>query len=131
MVNVNAYNIRLDGNKRLSQNFLLSEFRCKDGSDVILVSAKLVLLLQKIRDWAASPVTINSAYRTFSYNKQIGGATSSQHCLGTAADIVVKGKTPSQVAAFVETLMPDRGGIGIYGSFVHVDVRAAKSRWDG
>ena len=37
------------------------------------------------------------------------------------------------LAAYVETLLPNRGGIGRYynDNFVHVDVRTAKSRWKG
>jgi uncharacterized protein YcbK (DUF882 family) len=48
-----------------------------------------------------------------------------------AADIVVKGVTPREVAAYANTLMPYTGGIGIYNTFTHVDVRTAKSRWNG
>lgn len=46
-------------------------------------------------------------------------------------DIKVAGATPKTVAAYVEKLMPDKGGIGIYNSFTHVDVRETKSRWKG
>ena len=131
MTSVNAYNIKLDGDLKLSEFFRLHEFQCKDGSDVILVAPELVRVLQKIREWAKAPVTVTSGYRTFAYNKKIKGATSSQHCLGTAADIVVSRKTPKQVAAFAETLLTGRGGIGVYSGFTHVDVRPNRSRWNG
>ena len=87
--------------------------------------------LQKIRTYFCRAVTINSAYRTPTYNKKVGGATYSQHQYGTAADIVVKGVEPKDVAKYVETLIPDTGGIGIYSTFTHVDVREVKSRWNG
>ena len=49
-------------------------------------------LLQKIRDHFGDQVIINSGYRTVSYNAEVNGAAKSQHCKGTAADIVVKGQ---------------------------------------
>lgn len=127
---VKTYSVKKDGSTYLSKNFKVSEFKCNDGSDTVLISDKLVGLLQNIRDHFGVAVTINSAYRTESYNKKIGGATKSQHVNGTAADIVVKGATPLEVAQYVEHIMPDSGGIGVYQSFTHVDVRASRSRWD-
>ena len=127
---VETYSVKKDGSTYLSKNFKVSEFKCNDGSDTVLISDKLVDLLQKIRDHFGVAVTINSAYRTESYNKKIGGATKSQHVNGTAADIVVKGATPLEVAQYVEHIMPDSGGIGVYQSFTHVDVRTSRSRWD-
>ena len=127
---VKTYSLKRDGNKRLSANFRVREFRCRDGSDKILVSTELVELLQRIRDHFGAAVTINSAYRTAAHNAQVGGAPRSQHMQGTAADIVVSGATPLEVAQYVEHLQPDRGGIGVYKSFTHVDVRAGRARWD-
>lgn len=128
---VKYYSKKKEGNIQLSTNFKVNEMACKDGSDVIFVSPELVDILQKIRDHFKSPVTITSGYRTPTYNKKVGGATYSQHTYGTAADIKVKGIKPKAVAQFVETLMPNKGGIGIYSNFTHVDVREEKSRWNG
>ena len=127
---VKTYSVKKDGNTYLSKNFKVSEFKCNDGSDTVLISDKLVGLLQKIRDHFGVAVTINSGYRTSTYNKKVGGATNSQHVKGTAADIVVKGVDPLTVAQYSEHLMPDSGGIGVYQTFTHVDVRTSRSRWD-
>ena len=128
---VNIYSKSKDGNKNLSANFKVKEFACKDGSDPIFISQELVEVLQKIRTHFGKPVTINSAYRTPTHNKREGGATYSQHLYGTAADIVVSGVQPKEVAKYAETLLSGTGGIGIYGGFTHVDVREEKSRWNG
>lgn len=126
-----AYSVAKDGATYISKNFRVREFRCQDGSDVVFIESDLVDILQKIRDHFGKAVTINSAFRTFSHNKKVGGATYSQHLYGTAADIKVSGVAASAVADFAETLMPNTGGIGRYSTFTHVDVRSIKSRWNG
>lgn len=128
---VKVYSKAKEGNVKLSKNFTVKEFACSDGTDTVFISLALVNLLQKIRNHFGKAVIINSAYRTEAHNKSIGGATYSQHKYGLAADIHINGVTPKEIAAYVETLMPSSGGIGIYKSFVHVDVRLVKSRWNG
>lgn len=131
MIKVTAFSLELTGNTNITKNFKIKEFACKDGSDTVFISPKLVDILQKIRDHFEKPVTINSGYRTDSYNKKIGGAKYSNHKYGTAADIAIKGVSPMAIAEYAETLLPDTGGIGIYNSFIHIDVRTIKSRWIG
>ena len=131
MVEINAYSKAKDGTKKLSGNFKVSEFACRDGSDAVLVAPRLVMVLQTIRDHFGAAVTINSGYRTPQYNTKVGGVTDSQHCYGTAADIVVKGQTPAAVAAYARTIMPDWGGVGVYDSFTHIDIREQKTDWQG
>lgn len=121
-----TFSYALDGNKPLSKNFKVREFRCKDGSDEILIDMELVRNLQKIRDWAGASITINSGYRTPSHNASIGGATRSQHIYGKAADIICSGKTPLQLAQKAETL----GMMGIEWNddlnYTHIDTRTNK-----
>lgn len=126
-----SYSLRKDGETYLSPDFQVKEFACRDGSDKIMISLRLVHILQCIRDHFGKPVTVNSAYRTEAYNAKVGGAKASQHLRGTAADIAIKGVAPSAVAAYAETLLPNTGGIGRYETFTHVDVREGKARWTG
>jgi uncharacterized protein YcbK (DUF882 family) len=128
---VKVYSKAKDGTKKLSANFKVNEFACQDGSDPIFISPELVTVLQKIRTHFGKAVTINSGFRTAAHNKKVDGATYSQHLYGTAADIVVKGISPKIVAVYAETLLPNKGGIGIYDNFTHIDVRKEKSRWNG
>lgn len=128
---IKAYSKAKDGNKLLSTNFKVKEFACTDGTDPIFIDTDLVAILQKIRNHFGKPVTITSAYRTPPRNKAVGGTNYSQHLYGRAADISVKATAPKSVAAYVEKLLPGKGGIGIYSTFVHVDVRSTKARWKG
>ena len=131
-MSVKTYSRAKEGSKMLSANFKVSEFKCKDGSDKILVDEALVDVLQDIRDHFKKAVNINSAYRTESYNKKVGGASKSQHLYGKAADIVISGVKPREVAVYAES--KGVGGIGLYeyggtSGFCHVDTRSGKSRW--
>ena len=110
------------------------EFRCKCGKCggyPVEPSWDLLLILDKIREHFKAPVRINSGIRCEAHNKSVAGASKSQHLYGTAADIRVDGVSPAKVAEYAETLLPNTGGIGIYSTFTHVDVRKTKSRWNG
>ena len=133
MVEINAYSKKKDGEKKLSSNFKVKEFACKDGSDAVLVAPRLVMVLQSIRDHFSAACDIHSSYRTPQYNAKVGGAAQSQHCYGTAADITVKGVDVETVAAYARKIMPDWGGVGIYKEqgFIHVDVRETRYDWNG
>lgn len=131
MATIKAYSKKKHGNKKVSANFRVKEFACTDGSDPIFIATELVNVLQKIRTHFGKSVTITSAYRTPTKNKAVGGTTYSQHLYGMAADIKVKGVSPKKVAAYAEKLLPKSGGIGVYSTFTHIDVRSTKSRWNG
>ena len=131
-----AWSRTRDGTRKLSANFTVAEFACKDGSDPVFVDSSLAALLQKIRDHFGRPVVITSGYRTAAHNAAVGGSKSSQHLLGRAADIQVAGVSVEDVASYAEALMPDWGGVGRYPikagrarGWVHVDTRPNKSRW--
>lgn len=115
--------------------FKRSEFACKCGKYCngfpVEPDEKLVKTLETIREHFGAPVTVSSGIRCKTHNTNIGGATKSQHMEGTAADIKVKGISPSEVVAYAESLMPNTGGIGTYNTFTHIDVRSTKSRWNG
>ena len=120
-----TFNKATSGEMKLSENFKVKEFACKDGSNTILIDVGFVQThLQDIRTHFGVPVTINSGYRTPAYNKKVGGAKSSYHMKGRAFDIVVKGHTPAEVARYAQSL--GINGIIQYNSFVHIDSRESK-----
>lgn len=122
---IKEYSKRRDGDKRLSENFKVKEFACHDGSDLIKVDVDFITgPLQDIRTHFGMPITINSGYRTPSYNVKVGGAKNSYHVRGQAYDIVVKGHTPQEVAQYASSI--GIKGIIQYNTFVHVDSRPMK-----
>ena len=131
MYDVKVYSLSAEGAKQITPHFKVREFACSDGSDVVFVSQALADILENVRVHYGRPVTITSGYRTVSYNKTVNGSSKkSQHCNGLAADIKVEGHTPKEVYDYACSLLGDHGGVGIYNTFVHVDVRAVKSRFD-
>ena len=115
----------------VSLNFSRSEFKCKCCGET-KVDAHLVAALQELRDLAKVPITVISGYRCPKHNSAVGGAKASQHMLGKAADIVIKGLTPFEMFRLAERIEAFKnGGMGLYPShgFVHVDVRGHRSRW--
>ena len=132
---IKTYSLSKDGDKQLAKNFKLKEFRCKDGSDKVLVDELLPTALQIYRDTINMPINILSAYRTESYNESCGGAKNSYHVLGSANDIYCKGKRALDIAKWFEANGEKLGirGIGLYINraieFVHIDTRKTKYYW--
>ena len=139
-MSIREYTLSKDGTRQLSPGFRVREFVCT-GSDTVKVDDELVVLLQCIREHLGKPVHITSGYRTAAHNAAVGGAKSSQHLLGKAADFWVEGVPVATVADYAEKLLPGRGGIGRYPKnaahpgrstgWVHIDTRPNKSRWRG
>ena len=129
-MSVGTYSLALEGDKLLSPHFRVREFACRDGADLVKIDTDLVELLERIRTAACGAVTVNSGYRTASYNQKVGGARASQHLLGRAADIQVSGASPLLVGQIAEYYLGGHGGIGVYQTFTHVDTRTARARWD-
>lgn len=109
------------------------ELACKDGTPypdefirdgrVRILARAFELIRQKCGN---KPIKINSAYRTGSWNRKIGGARDSLHLYGCALDLVPpKGMSVDQfydlIHAFHQEL--DVYGLGKYPTFVHIDIR--------
>ena len=111
-------------------HFKRSEFKCKCGScDQDTVDYELLTVLNRLREYFNTPITINSGNRCASYNKDIGGSKNSQHLRSRAADIVVDGVHPHEVYSTLATWYPYSYGIGKYEFFTHIDSRGTKARW--
>ncbi|MDW7678876.1 MAG: D-Ala-D-Ala carboxypeptidase family metallohydrolase [Bacillota bacterium] len=113
----------------ISENFILKEFECNDGSHQVALRHELLDKLQRLREEAGKPVIITSGYRNPSHNARVGGSPTSRHLTGEAADIRIPGLHPDEVAQLAAAV--GFTGIGIYDSFTHVDIRPVPARWRG
>lgn len=130
---------------RLSPYFHLDEFECHDGTGVpdhLLGNCqRLADTLTPIRLAAGVPLAIISGYRTKAWNDRVGGADDSAHMTAEAADVRPgRGMTPAELhdmilAHYKSGKLPILGGLGLYRSWVHVDVRKSADghlrRWTG
>jgi len=124
---------------KLTENFSLWEFKCRDGTSVpdecMDNVQKLADNLQILRDLIGKPIRVISGYRSPKYNRRIGGARKSQHMKAKAADIKIKGMSPKEVKDLIESLIKQgkmhKGGIGLYKTFTHYDIRGRNTRWYG
>jgi len=120
----------------ITANFTSGEFDCKGKNcrcTVTRVDSRLARKLQMLRRLTGKPITISSGNRCPGHNRDVGGSSSSYHLntKGRAADIIVTGMSPAQMARLAQ----ETGftGIGRYdgtaGRFVHVDVRPSPYFW--
>ncbi len=110
----------------------------------------LVETLDVIREALGRPLHVDSGYRTLTYDQRLydhsvatgGGANDkapplqSQHPRGRAADIRTGSLTPLELRDLIGALyrggkLPHLGGLGLYTSFVHIDVRKRPVLADG
>lgn len=124
--------------KKITPHFTVGEIVCKDGSPEYIINGAVLEGLEKLRAIIGKPIIINSAYRTPEYNAKVGGSPRSQHMLGNAVDFHVKGMNTTTVYEILRKngfLGKVFTGVGVYNSFVHVDVRPNPhprgfSQWD-
>lgn len=123
----------LESSDGSTAHFDFSEFTSHDGSgfgggnvgsaqvkeNVRRLMYKLEALRRKAGD---RPVTINSGFRSVSYNASVGGASNSMHTYGVAADVVVSGLSTLSTYRIAETC--GFSGLETYTvSWQHVDSR--------
>lgn len=113
----------------VSTHFKRSEFACRCGCGFDEIEQDLVDVVEDVRCHFDASTFIDSGCRCEKHNQAVGGKPKSQHRLGKAADIKVKGVAPKEVADYLESKYPNKFGIGRYKTFTHIDVRAVKARW--
>jgi hypothetical protein len=124
--------------KPKTTNFDITEYNSNDGVLVPEAYYGNVQLLMKnmevLRESMGNkPVIIHCGYRSPSHNAAVGGVQHSQHLVAKANDFHIIGVSPEKTAARIEKLISEgkmmQGGIGIYPTFVHYDIRGTKARW--
>ena len=132
---------------QITENFNLSEFKCRDNGELLVNSEALnhIDRLQRFRSWYNRPMRVNSGYRTPEYNKKIGGAAKSKHMKGIASDIALPQEFYSFTSQRREQFFNNirnkwfdlcsidgvNGGVGFYDTFFHLDSRTSiRAFWD-
>lgn len=115
---------------RITANFRYSEFTKSDTATRLHINNAITSwevrdnikalvedVLQPLRDAWGKPLFINSGYRSPELNKAVGGAETSQHVKGCAADVGVT--DPIALARLAKKMRLDFDQMIIYPSFVH------------
>lgn len=125
---------------RLSDHFTLEEMthsqiaarnnlRNEPPDDVIKNLLRLASSLEEVRSHLCRPVLISSGYRSSAVNQLAGGARTSAHIVGLAADITVPGVAPRELAKLIAAMDQDFDQIILeYDSWVHVGLSGSAPR---
>lgn len=105
--------------------FAREEFRCpcpRCGGFPVEPAENMVRLADRVREYFDAPATVSSGVRCKAHNDELpGSAPNSYHVNGKAVDFCIRGKTSTQVLAYVKTL-PVHYAYPIDGNYVHMDV---------
>lgn len=125
------------GQKQITRHFKVEELWCScchrlPKTDLLLYHMDR---MEELRMAVGFPLSVNSGYRCYVHNKEVGGAADSMH-LRIATDIRDTQRQTwclDQIEEAANDL--DFGGIGLYTSFVHTDSREftgkPTARWNG
>jgi GH24 family phage-related lysozyme (muramidase) len=98
---------------------------------------KLAQFLEKVRtQFGGKPITITSGYRPAAINRQVGGASSSEHLYNAigvgAVDFNIIGADINAVQAWCDKNWPYSLGYGAPKGFVHLGIRqgSPRVRWN-
>lgn len=109
---------------KISQFFSEEEFKCRCGKCDSKIDKYFVLRLDEVRKAYGKPMMITSGVRCKAHNTKIGGASSSKHLLGIAADIYCETPTDRYRLIHIAQAL-NFNGIGIAHNFIHLDIRAS------
>ena len=100
-------------------------------------AVKLAQFLEKARtQFGGKPITITSGYRPAAINRQVGGASNSEHLYNAigvgAVDFNIIGADINAVQAWCDKAWPYSLGYGAPKGFVHLGIRqgSPRVRWD-
>ena len=138
-MSVKRYSFRKDGDVKLSDHFRVREFRCKDGTDKILIESGLIKYLEKVHShFNCSRINITSGYRTAKHDKAVGGRGAGSHVQGKAVDFIAYDEDgeiiPSkEVALYLEDIGIKGIGYRSGGSpnATHMDINYRRRKWYG
>ncbi|MHC2315138.1 hypothetical protein ACVIHC_002184 [Bradyrhizobium diazoefficiens] len=92
------------------------------------MNAGFISKLDVARSFCSFPWRISAGYRTAAHNKLIGGAPSSRHLSGEAADIACT-DSGSRYAIVAAAIKAGIKGIEVCDRHVHLDNRSKPTMW--
>ncbi len=106
-----------------------------ENSEIIItnITRLVVEVLDPARELLGKPISVSSGYRSEKLNKAVGGANTSQHLLGEAADITCYNNKYlfdiiKQNLIFDQLILEESTINGKKGGCVHVSYRKGKNR---
>ena len=128
---------------RISKNFTLGEFALGQparrfvAQHQVNTAIELAAFMEKVRTaFGDKRVTITSGYRPAAINRQVGGASASEHLYNApnvgAVDFYIDGADINKVQAWCDREWPYSLGYGAPKGFVHLGIRQGRPRvrWD-
>lgn len=130
---IKEFSLKREGSTKLSQHFSVREFKCKDGTDKILIDLDLIPVLESLFvNLECKSINITSGYRTPAHSIRVGGYATDKHTQGMAADIKCVDKYGHYITAEKILLCYEDlnfiGGAGYINRYaVHIDTRPKKT----
>lgn len=131
------FSARITPNVRLGEFALDQEARRFDNQYQVDTAAELATFLERVRTaFGNKAIVITSGYRPPAINRQVGGASGSEHLYNApnvgAVDFFIYNASIYDVQAWCDKHWPYSLGYGADKGFVHLGIRAGKPRirWD-
>lgn len=100
----------------------------KPGPAIVANLTRLAALLEQVRVLVGLPITVSSGYRSPALNKAVGGAASSAHVLGLAADISTNKLAPKALALLIRQSGIVFDQLIYEGTWVHIALSVGAPR---
>jgi hypothetical protein len=134
---VSSFDLRITPHIRLGEFALDQEARRFDHQHQLDTAAELAAFLERVRiAFGGKPIVITSGYRPPAINRQVGGASGSEHLYDApsvgAVDFFIHGADINKVQAWVDREWPYSVGYGAPKGFIHLGIRKGRPRvrWD-
>ena len=121
----------------MSKHFKQSEYACKCGCGLDSIAPEQFVISELVRKFeGGQPYTLSSACRCHAYNEAVqfqykpnyvANSSKSKHMDCLAVDY--PSKKPKELYKFLDNLLPDTYGMGLYSWGVHLDIREQRARW--